>query len=148
MQLTSEAPILVAEDSMADFTALSRAFSKNAVPNPLVHCTDGEQTLDYLYGHGQGLNRKLALPLFVLLDLHMPGLNGWDVLKVLKGDPVLQIIPVIIFTSSNNERDLAECYRLGANSYLLKPPTYGELEQKVGVLARYWLQAAALTHLC
>jgi CheY-like chemotaxis protein len=146
--LTSPAPILVAEDSIADFTALRRAFGKHGVPNPLVHCADGEQALDYLYGHGQGLHQAIALPALVLLDLNMPGLNGRDVLEVLKGDPVLQVIPVIIFTGSDKEHDLAECYRLGANSYLVKPPTYGELEQKVGVLARYWLQATALPHFC
>lgn len=146
MYSTSLAPILVVEDDIADFTALSRAFGKHAVPNPLVHCTDGEHALDYLYGRGRA--QPWLLPLFVLLDLNMPGLDGRDVLKVLKDDAVLRVIPVIIFTTSGNERDLAECYRLGANSYLLKPLAYGELEQKVGVLARYWLQAAELPRIC
>jgi CheY-like chemotaxis protein len=137
----------VVEDNIVDFTALSRAFSKHAVPNPLVHCADGEQALDYLYRHGQELDRAFTLPVFVLLDLQMPGLNGRDVLEVLKGDPVLRVIPVIIFTSSDNEQDLADCYRLGANSYLVKPMSYSKLEQKVGDLARHWLQATALPHL-
>jgi CheY-like chemotaxis protein len=140
----SNTPILVVEDSLEDFTALSRAFRKNAVPNPVLRCEDGEQALQYLQGHGKHPDWPTVLPAFVLLDLNMPGLDGRDVLGVLKHDAALHAIPVIVFTTSSNARDIEECYRLGANSYHTKPVSYSALEEKVGLIASYWLKASEL----
>jgi CheY-like chemotaxis protein len=144
MSSASQTPILVVEDSLEDFTALSRALRKSAVTNPVLRCEDGEQALEYLQGHGKHPNWPSQLPVFVLLDLNMPGLDGRDVLGVLKKDVLLNTIPVIVFTSSSNARDIEECYRLGANSYLTKPIAYSALEEKVGLLTSYWLGASEL----
>ena len=144
MNPLSNSPILVVEDSLEDFTALSRALRKNAVPNPVLRCEDGEQALEYLRGYGKHPNWPSRLPLFVLLDLNMPGLDGRDVLDALKHDTLLHAIPVIVFTTSSNARDIEECYRLGANSYLTKPISYPALEEKVGLIASYWLKASEL----
>ncbi|GAA4003783.1 response regulator [Hymenobacter fastidiosus] len=146
MRTTLPAPILVVEDNLEDFTALSRAFRKHTVPNAVVRCADGEQALEYLRGHGRHPAWPAVLPAFVLLDLNMPGLDGRDVLGALKLDPVLRAIPIVVFTTSANVRDVEECYRLGANSYLTKPMGYSALEEKVGLLARYWLDASELPH--
>nr|WP_262906068.1 response regulator [Hymenobacter terricola] len=137
---------MVVDDNSEDFVALSRAFRHHAVPNPVVHCASGEQALEYLQGRGQHLAGPCALPVLVLLDLNMPGLDGRDVLATLKQEPALHVIPVIIFTTSANARDVEECYRLGANSYLTKPMAYRALEEKVGLLTRYWLGACELPH--
>lgn len=137
-------PILVVDDSLEDFTALSRAFRKNAVPNPLLHAEDGDQALEYLQDHGRHPAWPPMLPALVLLDLNMPGSDGRHVLQILKTDPVLRMLPVIIFSTSTSPRDVADCYRLGANSYFAKPVAYSLLEEKVGLLARYWLEASQL----
>jgi CheY-like chemotaxis protein len=140
----SLAPLLVVEDSPEDFEALRRALGKHAVPNPVVHCPGGEQALNYLLGQGRHPAWPAALPELILLDLNMPGLDGRDVLKALKQDPVLRIIPVVIFTTSANARDVEECYRLGANGYFTKPLAYRDLENKVGLLMQYWLNNCEL----
>lgn len=139
-------PILVVEDNAEDFLALSRALRKHAVPNLVVHCHNGEQALDYLQGHGQHPAWPTALPVLVLLDLNMPGLDGRDVLRALQLDKTLHVIPVIVFTSSSSTRDVDECYRLGANSFLTKPLSYSALEEKIGLLTHYWLNASELPH--
>ena len=144
MSYSALTPILVVDDSHEDFTALSRAFRAHAVPNPVLHCADGDQALEYLLGHGHHPAWPSVLPAFVMLDLNMPGTDGRDVLMALKRDAVLRSTPVIIFTTSANARDVEDCYRLGANSYLTKPLAYRALEAKVELLARYWLQASEL----
>ncbi|MDB5267395.1 MAG: hypothetical protein JWP58_435 [Hymenobacter sp.] len=144
MNPTALIPILVVEDSVEDFTALSRAFRKNAVPNPVLRCEDGDQALEYLKGYGKHPDYPNQLPVIILLDLNMPGTDGRAVLDVLKTDPALHTIPVIVFTTSSNRTDIAECYRLGANSYLTKPIGYPELEEKVRLIIRYWLEASEL----
>ena len=141
---TALIPILVVEDSVEDFTALSRAFRKNAVPNPVLRCEDGDQALEYLKGQGKHPSWPSQLPGIILLDLNMPGTDGRAVLDVLKSDPTLHTIPVIVFTTSTNSADIAECYRLGANSYLTKPIGYPALEEKVRLIIRYWLEASEL----
>jgi CheY-like chemotaxis protein len=140
-------PILVVEDSVEDYTALGRAFRKHALPNPLLRCEDGDQALEYLQGYGKRPGWPQQLPAFVLLDLNMPGTDGRAVLAVLKQDPQLQSIPVIIFSTSTNARDIEDCYRLGANSYLTKPIDYAVLEEKTRLLVNYWLTASELPQL-
>ena len=144
MILSSHKPILVVEDSVEDFTALGRAFRKHALPNPILRCEDGDQALEYLQGYGKRAGWPQVLPAFVLLDLNLPGTDGRTVLGILKQDPQLQSIPVIIFSTSTSSRDIEECYRLGANSYLTKPIEYTVLEEKTRLLVRYWLGASEL----
>ena len=140
-------PILVVEDSTEDFTALGRAFRKHALQNPVLRCEDGDQALEYLQGYGKLAQWPSAMPAIVLLDLNMPGTDGRDVLEAIKHDPYLASIPVIIFTTSSNTRDIEECYRLGANSYMTKPVDYVALEEKVRLIVRYWLDSNELPNL-
>lgn len=144
MTISTLKPILVVEDSVEDFTALGRAFRKQAVPNPVFRCEDGDQALEYLQGYGLRPGWPSVLPAFVLLDLNMPGTDGRTVLSVLKQDPRLRSIPVIVMSTSSNSRDIEECYRLGANSYLTKPIEFATLEEKTRLLVNYWLGIAEL----
>lgn len=137
-------PVLVVEDSAEDFTALGRAFRKHALQNPVLRCEDGDQALAYLQGYGKAVGWPTTLPAIVLLDLNLPGTDGRAVLDTLKRDARLHSIPVIVFSTSSNERDIEDCYRLGANSYLTKPITYAALEEKIRVTISYWLGAAEL----
>lgn len=140
----TNAPILVVEDNAEDFSALSRAFRKHTINNPIIRCTSGEQALEYLQGYGTHPAWPAQLPALVLLDLNMPGLDGFDVLTARQPDARLRTVPIIVFTTSTNPQDVAECYRLGANNYLTKPMSYPSLEEKVGVLTHYWLETSVL----
>lgn len=129
---------------MEDFTALGRAFRKHALQNPVLRCEDGDQALTYLQGYGKAVGWPATLPAIVLLDLNLPGTDGRAVLGALKKDPLLNSIPVIIFSTSSNVRDIEDCYRLGANSYLTKPIEYAALEEKIRLTITYWLGASEL----
>ncbi|MGI4862682.1 MAG: response regulator [Janthinobacterium lividum] len=144
MSSNSLSPVLVVEDSAEDFLALGRAFRKHALQNPVLRCVDGDQALEYLRGYGKHPAWPKTLPAIVLLDLNMPGTDGRDVLDIVKHDPRLHNIPVIIFSTSSNSRDIEDCYRLGANSYLTKPVSYTELEEKIRLTIQYWLGASEL----
>ncbi|SNR58145.1 MULTISPECIES: response regulator [Hymenobacter] len=144
MSTSSLKPILVVEDSAEDFTALGRAFRKHALRNPVLRCEDGDQALEYLLGYGTASGWPQTLPAIVLLDLNLPGTDGRMVLEALKRDPRLQTIPVIIFSTSSNARDIEDCYQLGANSYLTKPIEYAALEEKIRLAMHYWLEASEL----
>ena len=144
MSSNSLSPVLVVEDSAEDFLALGRAFRKHALQNPVLRCADGDQALEYLRGYGKHPAWPKNLPAIVLLDLNMPGTDGREVLNILKHDPRLHNIPVIIFSTSSNSRDIEDCYRLGANSYLTKPVSYTELEEKIRLTIQYWLGASEL----
>jgi CheY-like chemotaxis protein len=137
-------PILVVEDSAEDFTALGRAFRKHALQNPVLRCADGDQALEYLQGYGRNIKWPSVLPAIILLDLNMPGTDGRAVLEAVKHDSALNTIPVIIFSTSSNRKDVEECYRLGANSYLTKPIDYAAMEEKVRLIVSYWLSAVEL----
>ncbi|RSK45807.1 response regulator [Hymenobacter perfusus] len=144
MSSASLKPILVVEDSTEDFTALGRAFRKHALQNPVLRCTDGDQALEYLQGYGRNVKWPALLPAIILLDLNMPGTDGRAVLDVVKHDDALNTIPIIIFSTSSNSKDIEECYRLGANSYLTKPIDYAAMEEKVRLIVQYWLSAVEL----
>lgn len=144
MSSASLKPVLVVEDSAEDFTALGRAFRKHALQNPVLRCVDGDQALEYLQGYGRHASWPAVLPAIILLDLNMPGTDGRQVLETIKQDEVLSTIPVIIFSTSSNTKDIDECYQLGANSYLTKPIEYAALEEKIQLIVRYWLEAVEL----
>lgn len=144
MTLATLKPILAVEDSAEDFLALGRAFRKHSLQHPVLRCEDGDQALNYLQGYGNRAGWPLTLPALILLDLNLPGTDGRTVLDVIKHDPRLRCIPVIIFSSSANRNDVTECYRLGANNYLTKPVAYADLEEKISLIVRYWLQASEL----
>ncbi|MBI1785066.1 response regulator [Candidatus Sumerlaeota bacterium] len=114
--------VLMVEDSEHDIRATRRVWDKNAIRNPLKIVTDGAECMDYLLRRGQYADAKSSpRPGVLLLDLNLPKLDGFDILKQIRGNPQLKRLPVIVLTTSNREEDLTKCYDLGANAYLTKP---------------------------
>ena len=132
--------VLIAEDDASDIFLLKRAFAMAQVPATLHFVRDGQEAIDYLEGGAAYNNRaEYPLPDLMILDLKMPRLNGFDVLKWLRGQPGLKRLLVTVLTSSDQPDDINRAYDLGANSYLLKPHNSNELSELVGQVKRYWL---------
>jgi len=133
-------PILVVEDNPDDQLLMLRALKKNHIANPIVIARDGVEALDYLFARGQSEGRIQAeIPALILLDLKLPKVDGFEVLRTIRADPRLKYIPVVILTSSNQDRDIIEGYDLGANSYVRKPIDFEEFVDATGKLGLYWL---------
>ncbi|HTJ69260.1 MAG TPA: response regulator [Actinospica sp.] len=132
----NEAPILLAEDNPDDVLLTRRAFSKNGFENPIIAVADGEACLDALLpAHGPAVH-----PALVLLDINLPKIGGLEVLHRLRADPRTRTVPVVILTTSREQRDVLEGYRLGANSYVCKPVSFTTFVAVVRTLATYWLR--------
>lgn len=132
--------ILLVEDNPDDEALTLRAFKKNNITNSVVVARDGVEALDYLFGTGAHAGRDVSeLPQLVILDLKLPKLDGLEVLRRLRAGPHTKLLPVVILTSSNEERDRLEGYGLGANSYVQKPVDFGEFLNAVQQLGLYWL---------
>ena len=131
--------VLLVEDNADDVELTLRALKRNGITNPVVALRDGVQALDYLRGQGEYQDRATEQPEVVLLDLKLPRVDGLEVLAQLKSDPHLKVLPVVVLTSSSDERDVRRAYELGANSYLSKPGDFGDLLRVMGVLGTYWL---------
>lgn len=125
-------PILLVEDTEDDIELTRRALKQNRLTNPLIVARDGQEALDYLLGDGE-------LPAIILLDLQLPKIGGLDVLRRLKAEPRTRLIPIIILTSSREERDVVEGYSNGANSYIRKPVDFSQFTEAVRQLGLYWL---------
>lgn len=137
--------ILIVEDSDDDFFATQRAFKKAGLSNPIQRCTNGDQAVDYLFRQGEFADPKTApRPSVVLLDLNLPGLDGRDVLRKIKADPLLHKIPVIVLTTSSAEQDIERCYADGANTYIQKPVNLQGFFEAVSRLKDYWFEVAIL----
>ncbi len=136
--------ILVVEDSPEDYEATERGFRKAGLQNSLVHCTSGDEALDYIYGRGSFADSPPPRPGVILLDLNLPGTDGREVLAELKADPELKSIPVIVLTTSSDERDIEACYQAGANSYVRKPVDLPSFLEAIARLKDYWLEVAVL----
>jgi CheY-like chemotaxis protein len=130
--------ILLAEDNEHDVELTLNALSENHLANEVVVVRDGAEALDYLYRRGPYSGREEGNPVVVLLDLKMPKVDGLDVLRQLKGDDNLRYIPVVMLTSSREENDLIESYRLGVNAYVVKPVEFSGFVQAVGELGVFW----------
>jgi two-component system response regulator len=132
--------ILLVEDEEAHAQLTKRAIRKAGNANRVDAVPDGEQALDYLFNRGKFSDHaKYPRPGLILLDIKLPGIDGIEVLKQIKEDPVLRRIPVIMLTTSEREEDIAESYGHYANSYLTKPVGFKEFEDKVRQLDAYWL---------
>lgn len=145
MLINSIKTLLVIEDSDEDFEALKRMMQYASIPHRLERCTDGDDALDYLYHTGKYTNKHLAhRPSLIVLDLNLPGTDGREILQQLKQDHHLRSIPVVVFSTSSNPKDIVACYEYGVNSYILKPIDVEKLKMTIEVLSRYWLVINAL----
>jgi len=126
--------ILLVEDNPDDAGLTIRALRKNKLANNLVHLTDGEEALNFLFGEG-----KNNMPKLILLDLKMPKVDGIEVLRRIKADAQKRVIPVVILTSSKEERDIVESYKLGVNAYIVKPVDFEKFVKAVSDLGLFWL---------
>ncbi|MCL6432913.1 MAG: response regulator [Leptolyngbyaceae cyanobacterium HOT.MB2.61] len=145
MTIQQITPLLIAEDSDEDFEVLQLLMRQMEVQNPIYRCTNGDKVLDFLYQEGDYSNPEIApRPSIILLDLNLPGTDGRDVLEQLKQDQKLKEIPVIIFTTSSNPKDVEFCYQKGANGYLIKPVDSEELEKTVQAFVEFWLEVNTL----
>jgi CheY-like chemotaxis protein len=135
-----EGSILLVEDNADDVELTLRALKRQNILNEVTVVTDGQQALDYLFGAGQYAGRDTTcLPTVVLLDLKLPRVGGLDVLKRIRAEASTKLLPVVILTSSKEERDLVEGYALGANSYVRKPVDFVEFAEAARILGVYWL---------
>ncbi len=145
MNSEKQHPLLVIEDSDEDFAALARMITKAQVANPVYRCEDGEEAFDYLYHEGEYQDTSLApRPSLIVLDLNLPGTDGREVLARIKQDQELQTIPVVIFSTSSNPKDVNACYRYGISGYLVKPMNTSRLNQLVKTFLEYWFQTVEL----
>ncbi|MHB1514357.1 MAG: response regulator [Acidiferrobacteraceae bacterium] len=132
--------ILLVEDNLDDEDLTLRAFRKHNIGNDVVVARDGEQALEYLFGTGRWAGRNPSdLPQLVLLDLKLPKIDGLDVLKRIREHKETKLLPVVILTSSREERDIVSGYRFGANSYVRKPVNFDEFIEAARQLGLYWL---------
>jgi two-component system response regulator len=136
----NERAILLVEDNPDDEALTIRALKKNRIANRVSVARDGVEALDFLFGTGLFAGRDPRdIPSVILLDLHLPKINGLEVLKRIRGDERTRLIPVVILTSSNEEKDLLESYGLGANSFIRKPVDFRKFVHAVRHLGMYWL---------
>jgi CheY-like chemotaxis protein len=130
--------ILFVDDSPRDTKLALTAFAEYKLANPVVTLEDGEEALDYLYRRGRFADRDEEQPAFIILDLKMPKVDGLEVLRQLKSDPVLKVIPVVIMTSSREEQDLANGYEAGVNAYVVKPVKFQEFVDAFKRVGGFW----------
>lgn len=132
--------ILLVEDNPDDVKLTLRALEKNRIGNTVDVVQDGVEALDYLFGTGRFAGQKTTIPpQVILLDLKMPRMDGLQVLERIRGDERTKLLPVVILTTSNEDKDRIESYRLGANSYIRKPVDFGQFVEAVKQLGLYWL---------
>ena len=132
--------ILLVEDNPDDEALALRALKQNRIDNGVVVVRDGAEALDYLFGKGKYVGRDLSvMPALILLDLKLPKVDGLEVLKQLRANPLTALLPVAMLTSSREESDLLAGYKLGLNSYILKPVDFDQFTEAVRNLVVYWL---------
>ena len=135
-----EKAILLVEDNPDDEALTLRALKKNNIMNEVMVARDGVEALDYLFCRGIHAGRDMQMqPALILLDLKLPKVDGLDVLREIRANPSTQLLRVVILTSSKEEQDLINGYRLGANSYIRKPVDFGQFMEAVRQLGLYWL---------
>ncbi|MFP4557024.1 MAG: response regulator [Bacteroidales bacterium] len=135
-----EVEILLVEDNAADVELALRALKKNKIANKVEVVNDGEEALNFIYARGQYKDRAGArLPKVILLDLKLPKVNGLEVLTEIKSNPKTKMVPVVVLTSSKEESDIVESYKLGVNSYIVKPVDFDKFLLSVKEIGMYWL---------
>ncbi len=144
--IDSVVEILLVEDNPEDIELTLRALKKSKLANNIVVAEDGEEALDFIFARGKYSDRSvICSPKVILLDLKLPKVSGIEVLREIKKDPRTSIIPVVILTSSTQEVDIEESYKLGANSYIVKPVNFENFIQSLRQMNDYWLVLNRLT---
>jgi CheY-like chemotaxis protein len=137
--------LLIVEDSDEDFEALNRVMQQNIVVNPIFRCIDGDEALDFLHHCGNYSNSEtFPCPSIILLDLNLPGTDGREVIAQIKQHEHLRKIPIVVFTSSANPKDVEMCYQHSVASYILKPIDIEKLIKTIHSLITYWLDIVIL----
>lgn len=136
--MTNLRRILLVEDSPRDAELALNALATHQLANQVVHVRDGAEALDYLYRRGEFDGRADGQPAVVLLDLKLPKVDGLEVLRQVKGDPELKTIPLVMMTSSREERDLLDSYELGVNAYVVKPVKFSDFIEAVKQVGAFW----------
>ena len=130
--------ILLVDDSALDREMAIDALQQHHLANDVVALRDGVEALDYLFRRGEFANRSDTNPAVILLDLKMPRVDGLEVLRQIKNDPKLKMIPVVVMTSSREDQDLINSYQLGVNAYVVKPLQFGEFIEAIRLLGSFW----------
>ena len=137
---TTDIDILLVEDNPRDVEMTLRALAKHNLANKVFVVKDGAEALDFIFAKGDYADRNRdRIPKVVLLDLKLPKVSGLEVLRAIKGDAQARTIPVVVLTSSQEEKDMVESYKLGVNSYIVKPVDFDKFLESVGQLGLYWL---------
>jgi CheY-like chemotaxis protein len=140
LYMPSQSLILLIDDSEDDLILVRRSFIKAGVLNPLMTVTSGDQAIAYLSGSGKYANRaEYPLPGLILLDIKMPGMDGFEVLRWVRNQPDLKTLRIVMLTSSDELRDMNQAYQLGANSFLIKPLDFERFVEISQALCGYWL---------
>ena len=132
------ADLLIIEDNPNDLELTLRALKKSKVTSAILTLKDGAEALDYLFCRGRFAGRNTPLPKVIFLDLKLPKISGLEVLKIIKADEQLKIIPVVVLSSSRETPDVVECYRHGVNAYVVKPVDFAEFMKAVKLLGIFW----------
>ena len=136
----NEVEVLLVEDNETDAELTIRALKRKNLANSLVWVKDGEEALEFIFASGRYSNREIQdLPKLVLLDLRMPKVDGMEVLRKIKADDRTSKIPIVVLTSSKEDKDIVESYNLGVNSYVSKPVEFDEFTDAVSTLGLYWM---------
>ena len=139
MPETVDADIFLVEDNPNDAELLMRVLKKRNVSNKIVHVKDGAEALDYIFRSGPYEGQKGNYPKVIFLDLKLPKVDGLEVLKKIRADDRTKMIPVVMLTSSKEEKDVVESYRLGVNSYVVKPVDFEKFADAISEVGFYWL---------
>jgi two-component system, response regulator len=136
---SQQVEILLIEDNPHEAELAIRNLKKHHLANNLIHIDDGAEALDFIFSRGQYSNRNQVNPKLILLDLKLPKVSGHEILKAIRADERFKSIPIVVLTSSNEETDIMESYKLGVNSYIVKPVNFEAFSKSIADLGMYWM---------
>lgn len=136
--------LLIVEDSEEDYTTLIRLLKKQGFEYPIYRCVDGDDALDFVFQTGAYSPEIAPRPTIILIDLNLPGTDGREVIEVIKNHQKLKIIPMVVFSTSSNTKDIQVCYEYGVNSYMEKPVNLNVFAKNIDDFLSYWFETAIL----